>query len=62
MINKKILKFHTKNNDYFGTLATVLSLIEQDLHKKLFNENHSKILKNKIEELMYLQNNFKITK
>ena len=28
------LQFHIKKNDYFGTLATVLDLISQNLRKK----------------------------
>ncbi len=28
------LQFHIEENDYFGTLATVLDLVSQDLQKK----------------------------
>jgi len=57
--NKDNLKFHIESDDYFGTLATVLSLQEQNLSEyKKFKV--SKILKNKIDELMYLQKNYKI--
>jgi len=28
------LQFHIQENDYFGTLATVLDLVSQDLRKK----------------------------
>jgi hypothetical protein len=55
------LKFHIESDDYFGTLATVLSLQEQNLSEyKKFKV--SEILKNKVDELMYLQNNYKIIK
>jgi hypothetical protein len=59
--NEDNLKFHIESNDYFGTLATVLSLQEQNLseHKKF---KVSEILKSKIDELMYLQKNYKIIK
>lgn len=57
--NKDNLKFHIESDDYFGTLATVLSLQEQNLSEyKKFKV--SEILKNKIDELMYLQKNYKI--
>ena len=58
----KSLKFHIDNNDYFGTLATVLSLLEQDMRKNGVNKKHFSLLQRKVEELMYLQNNFKILK
>ncbi len=59
--NEDNLKFHIESDDYFGTLATVLSLQEQNLSEyKRFKV--SEILKNKIDELMYLQKNYKIIK
>ena len=59
--NEDNLKFHIESDDYFGTLATVLSLQEQNLskYKKL---KVSEILKSKVDELMYLQKNYKIIK
>lgn len=45
------LKFHIKSQDYFGTLATVLSLCRQ---------GNQPIPEHIIDELIYLQNNFKI--
>jgi len=33
-MNQTGLQFHIDENDYFGTLATVLDLASQDLHKK----------------------------
>jgi len=47
----KSLKFHIKSQDYFGTLATVLSLCRQE--EKIIPEHI-------IDDLMYLQKNFKI--
>ena len=58
---KESLEFHIKSDDYFGTLATVLSLQEQSLSRG--NKfKISEILKNKVDELMYLQRNYKIVK
>lgn len=54
------LKFHIKSNDYFGTLATIISLIRQNIEKKEGYELNIETL-NKVEkDLMFLQNNYKI--
>lgn len=58
-MSKKSVKFHIKYEDYFGTLATVLSLIKQT--PEHIND-HIKSL-NKIEkDLMFLQREYKIVK
>lgn len=60
-MSKQSLEFHIKSDDYFGTLATVLSLMNQDI----FEDNKDKqaqILEEKIKELVYLQKNYKIIK
>lgn len=54
----KSIKFHIKSNDYFGTLATILNL----LHQKEFIGDKDKILRGKVKELIYLQQNYKIMK
>lgn len=61
-MNKKSLKFHIENNDYFGTLATVLSLVMQNLEEDTFIKKNKKVLNDAVNNLMYLQNNHKITK
>lgn len=56
------LKFHIKSNDYFGTLATIISLIRQNIEKKEGCELNIETL-NKVEkDLMFLHNNYKIIK
>lgn len=57
---KKELGFHIKNDDYFGTLATLLDLLRQELEKKDSKMNARRILKNLTDDLMYLQRNYKI--
>ena len=55
------LEFHIEQDDYFGTLATILSLLKQNLS----NDKTLKrldLLDIKVTELMYLQNNYKIVK
>ena len=58
-MSKKSLEFHIKSDDYFGTLATVLSLIRQT------PENIGKYIKtldNLEKDLLYLQKEYKIVK
>lgn len=57
MINETNIKFHIESDDYFATLATILSLQEQGLLKNKEFET-SEILRRKIDELMYLQKNY----
>jgi len=56
------LKFHIKSNDCFGTLATVLDLFRQKTLEKKFIFNDDKILKKIVNDLIYLQDNYKIVK
>lgn len=58
-MSKKSLKFHIKSDDYFGTLATVLSLAEETILK---NKKHKTIFKRLIKDLMYLQKEYKVVK
>ena len=54
-MNKRILEFHVRSNDYFGTLATILNLIIQSSNN---NQKCKGILKNMIIDLIYLQKKF----
>ena len=58
----KYLKFHVKSEDYFGTLATVLDLFRLDVLEKKSIFNKDKVLKQIVNDLKYLQDNYKITK
>ncbi|MFA5024562.1 MAG: hypothetical protein WC523_06445 [Patescibacteria group bacterium] len=55
-------KFHVKNNDYFGTIATVLSLIKQQIKKDGVKNAAAleKTLKNLETDLLFLQKNYQI--
>lgn len=55
----KSIKFHIKSDDYFGTLATILSLISQSLEN---NKQSIKVLNNIVKDLLYLQKEYKIVK
>ena len=57
---KKGLEFHIKNNDYFGTLATLLDLLRQELEGVGGEQNPKEILARLTDDLMHLQSNYKI--
>ena len=64
-MHKKQLENHIINDDYFGTLATVLNMARQTLEKDMRGPKknwHIKLLQSLEENLMYLQNNYKISK
>lgn len=56
-MTKKSIELHIKSNDYFGTLATVLSLIRQS--PKNIKEN-LKVLNGIEKDLVYLQKYYEI--
>lgn len=58
-MSRKSIKFHIENNDYFGTLATILSLIKQT-PKNL--KKHIKSLDKLEKDLIFLQKEYKIVK
>ena len=60
-MSKRSLKFHIRANDYFGTLATVLDLVSQDLRKKGYRSN-AETLGRQRDRLMYLQQGYRIEK
>jgi hypothetical protein len=55
------IQFHIENNDFFGTLATVIDLVSQDLRKKGQNRN-AEILQRLRDDLVYLQGSHRIEK
>ena len=55
------LQFHIQENDYFGTLATVIDLVSQDLQKNGQNRN-AEILQRLRDNLVYLQHSHRIEK
>ncbi len=56
------VKFHVQSDDYFGTIATVLDLIKQQIKKDGCDNAAvlNKSLKNLKDDLMFLQKNYKI--
>jgi len=59
---QKSLKFHIKSDDYFSTLATVLSLVRYNIEKGEINKLNIKMLKNAEKDLMRLQEDYRIIK
>ena len=55
------LEFHIKQNDYFGTLATVLDQVAQQLRKQR-QTRHAAILLRLRDDLIHLQSNYRIEK
>jgi hypothetical protein len=56
------VKFHVENNDYFGTIAAVLSLVKQQIKKdkRLKTATLEKILNNLEKDLLLLQKKYQI--
>jgi len=56
------VKFHVASDDYFGTIATILNLIKQQIKKGGAPDAAAlnRILKNLEKDLLYLQNNYQI--
>ncbi len=61
-MSKKSIQFHVESNDYFGTLAAILSLIKQHFDENKFIDVDKRILANLEKDLMVLQKNYKIVK
>jgi hypothetical protein len=53
------LEFHIQENDYFGTLATVLDLLGQDLRRH-GHTRHAETLVRLRDDLLYLQCSYTI--
>jgi len=59
-MTEESIQFHTRSNDYFGTLATVLDLLRQDAQHG-YTERHDATLQRLRDDLLYLQHGFCIT-
>jgi len=54
---------HIKNDDYFGTLSAILSLVQQNNKKSIKEvEKYNEALERFSNDLAYLQDNYKIVK
>mgnify|MGYP000959373913 CR=1 FL=1 len=59
--DKKSVNWHVEQNDYFGTLATIINLLNQDYILD-DRDKLKKIFKSLDKDLRYLQKNFIIKK
>jgi hypothetical protein len=60
-MNEKSLQFHIEAQDYFGTLATELDLVSQDLRKRGHRTNAETLVRLR-DSLMHLQQGYRIEK
>ncbi|HEX4961386.1 MAG TPA: hypothetical protein VF173_11145 [Thermoanaerobaculia bacterium] len=61
-VNRKHVLGHIGADDYFGTLATILDLLRQSMEQKGLGRKNSLVLKDLREELVYLQERFRIVR
>ena len=56
------VKFHVASDDYFGTIATIISLLEEQIKKDgaLNAAQLKKTIKNLKNDLQFLQKNYQI--
>lgn len=57
---QRSVRFHIDSDDYFGTLATVLDLLRQDMSKNGHKGKNTELLEALIRELLYLQTEYRI--
>lgn len=60
-MTQESIEFNIQSGDYFGTLATVLDLLRQDAQHG-YTEKHDATLQRVRDELIYLQQGFRITR
>lgn len=59
--DEKGTRFHVNCDDYFGTIATILSLLKQQIKKEgSLSSLTNKTLKNLEKDLLFLQTNYNI--
>ena len=58
-MDQESLQFHIEQNDYFGTLATVIDLLSQDLRRSGY-ARHTATLAGLRDDLLYLQRSHRI--
>jgi len=58
--SKASLKFHISSDDYFGTLASIMNLLTEK--NMVYNSRHKQALKRIADDLVFLQQNYKIVR
>jgi hypothetical protein len=59
-MDRESLEFHIAADDFFGTAATVLDLMRQDLEKGRFRREHVSVLARMTRRLVHLQEQYRI--
>jgi hypothetical protein len=59
---RRALHWHIDEDDYFGTLATILELLRQRIEHKGYSRKDARLLEDLREELVYLQGDYEIVK
>lgn len=59
---RRALHWHIEEDDYFGTLATILELLRQRIEHKGYGRKDSRLIEDLREELVYLQGDFEIVR
>jgi hypothetical protein len=59
-MSKKAVQSHIIHDDYFGTLATILDLLRQELETMPEGKRARKVLKGLTADLIYLQDHYEI--
>lgn len=61
--DEKSVRFHVNQDDYFGTIATIISLIKQQIKQSPESQNKkfNSTLNNLEKDLIWLQENYQIT-
>jgi hypothetical protein len=59
-MDRENLLFHIKSNDYFGTLATILDLMNQSVEQNGFKKDDAKLIAHLRDDLVYLNANYVI--
>lgn len=58
--HEEAIEFHIKAGDYFGTLATIISLLKENIEQEGYTEENGRVLKRLEHRFMYLQDNYTI--
>jgi hypothetical protein len=59
-MTEESIQFHIESNDYFGTIATVLDLLRQDMSRRGYTQKDDETLQRLRDELLILQSRFRI--
>jgi hypothetical protein len=59
---RRALHWHIAEDDYFGTLATILELLRQRIEHKGYGRKDARLLEDLREELVYLQGDYEIVR